>query len=42
MPKQFFFKFPIKRALDLNETILEENINAYLDYFDVRTRLELP
>ncbi len=41
MPKQFFLKFPQKKALDLNETILKESIEAYLDYFDVRERLKL-
>ncbi len=41
MPKQFFLKFPQKKALDLNETILEQSIEAYLDYFDVRDRLRL-
>ena len=38
MPKQFFLKFPQKEALDMNETVLEESIDAYLDYFDVRRR----
>jgi len=42
MPKQFFLKFPMKEALDLNETALEESIEAYLDYFDVKKRLQLP
>jgi len=41
MPKQFFLKFPEKEALDLNETTLEENIDAYLDYFDVKNKLIL-
>ena len=41
MPKQFFLKFPQKEPLDLNETILEQSIEAYLDYFDVRDRLSL-
>jgi len=41
MPKQFFLKFPEKEALDLNETVLEESIEAYLDYFDVKEKLEL-
>ncbi len=35
MPQQFFLKFPQKKALDLNETILEESVEDYLDYFDV-------
>ena len=41
MPQQFFLKFPQKEALDLNETVLEESISVYLDYFDVRDRLDL-
>ena len=42
MPKQFFLKFPQKVALDLNETALIENIEAYLDFFDVKKKLVLP
>ena len=42
MPKQFFLKFPEKGALDLNETALEESIDAYLDYFDIKKKLVLP
>jgi len=42
MPKQFFLKFPEKSALDLNETLLETSIEAYLDYFDVKKKLTLP
>ena len=42
MPLQFFLKFPEKQALDLNETVLKESIEAYLDYFDVRSKLTLP
>ncbi len=41
MPQQFFLKFPQKEALDLNGTLLEESIGAYLDFFDVRSRLEI-
>ena len=41
MPKQFFLKFPEKKALDLNETVLEKSIDAYLDYFDVKKKLSL-
>ncbi len=41
MPKQFFLKFPKKKALDLNDTLLEESIEAYLDYFDVKKKLRL-
>ena len=41
MPQQFFLKFPQKKALDLNDTVLEESIGAYLDFFDVKNRLEI-
>ncbi len=41
MPKQFFLKFPQKEALDLNETVLEKSIDAYLDYFDIKKKLRL-
>jgi hypothetical protein len=42
MPKQFFLKFPEKKALDLNDTLLKETIDAYLNYFDVKEKLVLP
>lgn len=42
MPKQFFLKFPEKEALDMNETVFAESIDAYLEYFDVRKKLVLP
>ena len=41
MPKQFFLKFPEKKLLDLNETSLQESIDDYLNYFDVRKKLKL-
>ena len=41
MPQQFFLKFPQKEALDLNDTVLEESVRAYLDFFDVRKKLKL-
>ena len=41
MPQQFFLKFPEKEALDLNDTVLEESVRAYLDFFDVRKKLKL-
>ena len=41
MPRQFFLKFPQKKALDLNDTVLEESIEEYLDYFDVKNKLKL-
>ena len=42
MPKQFFLKFPEKEALDLNQSYLEKNIDAYLDFFDIKKKLVLP
>jgi len=42
MPKQFFLKFPQKRALDLNNTTLNSSVDAYLDYFDIKKKLILP
>ena len=41
MPKQFFLKFPEKAALDLNETVLDESIDGYLEYFDIKKKLIL-
>ena len=41
MPKQFFLKFPEKKLLDMNETALQNRIDDYLNYFDVRKKLEL-
>jgi hypothetical protein len=39
MPTQFFLKFPQKEKMDINETLLAESIDAYLDYFDIKKRL---
>jgi len=41
MPQQFFLKFPQKGVLDLNDTLLKESVEAYLDFFDIKKRLEL-
>ena len=41
MPKQFFLKFPEKKALDLNMTELEKSVQAYLDYFDIKKKLKV-
>jgi len=41
MPKQFFLKFPEKKALDLNETLLKESIKDYLEHFDIKKQLIL-
>jgi len=42
MPPPFFFKFPMKEALDLDDETLEKNIRAFLDTFDVKKKLVLP
>jgi len=42
MPPPFFFKFPMKETLDLNDESLEKNIGAFLDTFDVKKKLVLP
>lgn len=42
MPKQFFLKFTEKKSSDLNRTELSRDIDAYLDYFDVKEKLVLP
>ena len=41
MPQQFFLKFPQKEALDLNDTVLEESVRAYLDFFDIKYKIKL-
>ncbi len=42
MPPPFFFKFPMKEALKLDDETLERNIRAFLDTFDVKKKLVLP
>jgi hypothetical protein len=42
MPKQFFLKFPQKDSSDLNDSTLEESIDDYLNYFDIKKQLTLP
>ena len=41
MPTPFFFKFPMKRKLNLDSETLKKSIDDYLDYFDVKKRLVL-
>ena len=41
MPTPFFFKFPMKRKLNLDSETLGKSIDDYLDYFDVKKRLVL-
>ncbi len=42
MPSPFFFKFPMREVLNLDDADLKENIRAFLDHFDVKKRLILP
>ena len=41
MPKQFFLKFPMKRKIDINSTILNYEIDEYIKKFDIKSRLIL-
>ena len=41
MPKQFFLKFPEKKSLDLNSSLLEKSIDDYLEHFDLKKQLKL-
>jgi hypothetical protein len=42
MPKQFFMKFPQKEPSDLDENLLLKGIEAYLEFYDIKKRLEVP
>jgi hypothetical protein len=42
MPKQFFLKFPMKKRVDLNNTALYQEVEEYMDFFDIRKKLTLP
>jgi hypothetical protein len=42
MPEQFFLKFPMKKRVDLNDTLLYKKIKEYIDFYDVRKKLILP
>jgi hypothetical protein len=42
MPPPFFSKFPMKYALDMDDTILKKNIRTFLETFDVKKKLVLP
>jgi hypothetical protein len=39
MPPQFFSKFPITGRSELNDEILRQRIDDYIDYFDINPRL---
>jgi len=37
-----FLKFPMKQSFAFSEEILRENINSFIDMFDVKKKLVLP
>jgi hypothetical protein len=39
MPPQFFNKFPLTGRSELNDTILRQRVDDYIDYFDINPRL---
>ncbi len=41
MPKQFFLKFPMKKASKLSDEELRESIEKYIEKFDIRKKLIL-
>ena len=41
MPPQFFLKFPMKKALSLDDKTLKEDIQSFLEKFNVKKRLIL-
>jgi hypothetical protein len=42
MPPPFFLKFPMKKALEMNDVMLERNTRAFLKTFDMKKKLILP
>lgn len=42
MPPPFFYKFPMKEAIDMDDETLRGHISTFLDYMDVKKRLILP
>ena len=41
MPKQFFLKFLMKEKLSIDDKILEDSVNEYIEYFDITKRLKI-
>ena len=41
MPSEFFLRFPLKYPLKIEDAVLRESVQKYLEYFDVRRRLQL-
>ena len=42
MPPPFFYKFPMKGAIEMDDETLHRHISTFLDYMDVKKRLVLP
>jgi aldehyde:ferredoxin oxidoreductase len=42
MPKQFFMKFSQKEPSNLDEKELLKAIEEYLEFYDIKKRLEVP
>jgi len=41
MPPQFFLKFPMKKALSMDESTLRQNIEQFILKFDIKKKLVL-
>jgi len=41
MPSQFFFKFPMKKSLQLSDEKLDELVSAFIQRYDIRKKLRL-
>jgi len=41
MPPQFFLKFPMKTALHVENTMLRQEIKAYIKTFDIKKKLRV-
>ena len=41
MPPQFFLKFPMKKSLGMDDTVLREYVRRYIEQFDVKQYLIL-
>ena len=41
MPSQFFLKFPMKTALNIEDSVLRQEIKAYIKTFDIKKKLKV-
>jgi len=41
MPPQFFLKFPMKQFQETDDKVLQKNIKAYIEKFDIKKKLIL-